>query len=67
MSMEKARLNVYISPGVAEWLDQESKRECISKSVLVQLALKTYMDQQEMLKLNRMLQQHELKNKLDNL
>ena len=65
MATDKARLNVYISPGVAEWLDEESKRECISKSVLVQLALKTYMDQQEMLKLNKLFQQHALQNELD--
>lgn len=56
MATDKARLNVYISPSVAEWLEEESKRECISKSVLVQLALKTYIDQQEMLKLNKLLQ-----------
>ena len=49
--MEKARFNFTLPVDVKQWLENESKTTGISQSNLVLIALKTYMDQQNMLKM----------------
>ena len=49
--MEKARFNFTLPVDIKQWLENESKSTGISQSNLVLIALKTYMDQQNMLKM----------------
>lgn len=49
--MEKARFNFTLPVDVKQWLENESKSTGISQATLVLIALKTYMDQQNMMKM----------------
>ena len=51
---DKLRCNLYIPAEIVEQVDEMAKMYGANRSVMVTFILKTYMDQQEVVKLARM-------------
>lgn len=53
--MKTARFNFALPADIKKWLEDESKSTGMSQATLVLIALKTYIDQQNMLKMTSQL------------
>lgn len=47
-------MNVSFPKPIKDWIVEEAKENCVSQSTIIYMALKTYKDQQDMLKLSKL-------------
>lgn len=58
---KKVRVNIYLPEDLVRDLDDLAKKDMFPRSTLIQLALKTYIDQQTMLEYTKLAKMHEIK------
>ena len=60
MSVKKSRVNIYLPEELLRQVDELASSFMLNRSTMIQIAIKTYIDQQTMLEISKLVKMHEI-------
>ena len=60
MAVKKSRVNIYLPQELLRQVDDLSSSFMLNRSTMIQIAIKTYIDQQTMLEISKLVKMHEI-------